>query len=59
VTHTDPHARLVFAQQFLVAVAPLLPQAMMQAVENKDGSISTVLYLTRDGHDFPQLEGTR
>jgi hypothetical protein len=59
VTHIDQHARSVFARQFLVAVAPLLPQAMMQAVETKDGSVSTVLYLARDGHDFPQLEGTR
>jgi hypothetical protein len=59
VTHSDQHARSVFAHHFLVAVAPLLPQAMVQAVENTDGSVRTALYLARAGHDFPQLEGSR
>jgi hypothetical protein len=56
VTHKDRHGRSVFEQRLSAAVAELSPQAMIQTVENEDGSISTVLYLARDGHDFPQPE---
>jgi hypothetical protein len=56
VTHKDPQARAVFEGQLIMAVAQLLPQATMQTVEDEDGSSSTVLYLARDGHDFPQPE---
>jgi hypothetical protein len=56
VTHKDRQARGAFEGQLIMAVAPLLPQAMMQTVENEDGSTSSVLYLARDGHDFPQPE---
>jgi hypothetical protein len=58
VTHKDPQAGSAFELQFIMAVAQLLPRAMLRAVENEDGSISTVLYLARDGHDFPQPEAT-
>jgi len=54
VTHKNPQARAVFERQFTLAVAHLLPRAMVQAVENEDGSTSAVFYLARDGHDFPQ-----
>jgi hypothetical protein len=55
VTNQDPQARFAFELQFLIAVAQLLPRATLRTVENQDGSSSTVLYLARDGHDFPQL----
>ncbi|MGH8656002.1 MAG: hypothetical protein ACREYE_29175 [Gammaproteobacteria bacterium] len=58
VTHKDRQARAAFRSQFIQAVAQLLPRAMMQPVENEDGSTSSVLYLARDGHDFPQPEAT-
>jgi hypothetical protein len=57
-THKDPQARGAFEGQLIMTVAQLLPRATLRAVENEDGSISTVLYLARDGHDFPQPEAT-
>jgi hypothetical protein len=53
VTHKDRQARAVFEQRFMPAVAQLLPQAMSRTVENENGSTSSVVYLARDGHDFP------
>jgi hypothetical protein len=53
VTHKDRQAQAVFEGRFMMAVAQLLPQATLRTVENEDGSRSTVLYLARDGHDFP------
>jgi hypothetical protein len=56
VTNKDPQARSAFELRFFMAVAQLLPRATLRTVENQDGSSSTVLYLARDGHDFPQPE---
>lgn len=55
VTHKDLEARSAFERQFFAAIAQVLPQAMLQTVENGDGSINTVMYLLRDCHDFPKL----
>jgi hypothetical protein len=54
VTHKDRQARVVFEQQFILAVAELLPQVMMQTVESENGTSSTILYLVRDGYDLPR-----
>ncbi|MGH9894389.1 MAG: hypothetical protein ACREA0_20875, partial [bacterium] len=56
VTHKDRQAQALFEQRFMPAVAQLLPQAMPRTVKNEDGSTSSVVYLARDGHDFPQPE---
>lgn len=58
VRHKDRQAQAVFEGRFIMAVAQLLPQATLRTVKNEDGSRSTVLYLARDGHDFPQPEAT-
>lgn len=58
VTHKDRQAQVAFESQFIMAIAQLLPQATLRTVENEDGSSSTVLYLAREGHDFPQAEAT-
>jgi hypothetical protein len=53
VTNPDPRARMVFEHHFGIGVGQLLPQLQVQTIEHDDGSATSIVYLAREGHDFP------
>jgi hypothetical protein len=53
VTNPDARTRMAFEHHFGVAVGQLLPQLQVQTIEHDDGSATSIVYLAREGHDFP------
>lgn len=45
-----------FVQLFAMKVGPVLPRMTSQPVQKDDGTSGTLIYLAREGHDFPPLE---
>jgi hypothetical protein len=53
VTNPDPKARMAFEHHFGLSVGMLLPQLQVQTIQHDDGSATSIVYLAREGHDFP------
>lgn len=56
VRHRDEAKLREFQRLFPFKVAEVLPRLMMHRVDNADGSITTYLYLARQGHRLPTAE---
>ena len=57
-TNPDAKSRMAFEHHFPLAVGTLMPQVMAHEVEHADGSTTSILYLVREGHDFPPPGGS-
>ncbi len=44
---------MVFEHHFGLAVGQLLPQLQVQTIPHDDGSATSIVFLAREGHDFP------
>lgn len=53
VTNPDTRARMAFENHFGLAVGRLLPQLQVQTIQHDDGSATSIVFLAREGHDFP------
>ncbi len=56
VTHPNPTARADFMLRFPMAVGLVLPSMTVRPIEGDDGSSTSSIYLTREGHELPPLE---
>lgn len=56
VQHRDEAKLRKFQHLFPFRVSQVLPRLMMHRIENADGSITTYLYLARQGHRLPTAE---
>ncbi|MCI0655125.1 MAG: hypothetical protein L0Y39_11700 [Methylococcaceae bacterium] len=56
VQHRDEAKLREFQRVFPFKVSQVLPRLMMHRIENADGSITTYLYLARQGHRLPAAE---
>ncbi|MGH8537387.1 MAG: hypothetical protein ACREXM_13215 [Gammaproteobacteria bacterium] len=56
VQHRDEAKLREFQRLFPFKVSQVLPRLMMHRIENADGSITTNLYLARQGHRLPTAE---
>ena len=56
VQHRDEAKLREFQHLFPFKVAQVLPRLMMHRMDNADGSITTYLYLAREGHRLPTAE---
>jgi len=56
VAHDEPQSLSEFDVLLPQKLAHILPQTTMDRVELEDGSTQTIVYLSRDGFDFPKLE---
>ncbi|MCQ8105451.1 hypothetical protein NP590_15160 [Methylomonas sp. SURF-2] len=53
LSHGDTGSSQELGMRLSLALGAELPQMTMQRSANQDGTVSTVLYLARDGYDFP------
>ncbi|MGQ0443644.1 MAG: hypothetical protein ACT4O2_00590 [Beijerinckiaceae bacterium] len=56
VQHRDEAKLREFQRLFPLRVSQVLPRLMMHRIENADGSVTTYLYLARQGHRLPTAE---
>lgn len=56
VQHRDEAKLRKFQHLFPFKVSQVLPRLMMHRIENADGSITTYLYLARQGHHLPTAQ---
>ncbi len=59
VVHEDPQSLAEFDVLLAQKLTHILPQAVMDRIELEDGSISTFVYMSRDGYELPQPDERR